>query len=108
MARLYQRTGKKGTVWYVDYFLDGRRIRKRLGRSKKLAGAVLAQIKQRQQRVVVMPLERYHSLLAAVGHLSDRSLAKAVAEGLSDIKAGRTVSLRSVERRLLRFGLRAE
>ena len=44
MARLYQIIGKKGAAWYADYSLDGRRIRKRLGRSKRLADLALAGI----------------------------------------------------------------
>ncbi len=50
MARIYSREGTKGTVWYVDYFLDGRRIRKRLGRSRRLAELALADIQVKLER----------------------------------------------------------
>lgn len=44
MARIYQRSGKKGVYWYLDYNVDGRRLRKRVGRSKRLADLALADI----------------------------------------------------------------
>ena len=50
MARIYQIEGKKGTAWYADYSLDGRRIRKRLGRSKRLAELALADIEVKLER----------------------------------------------------------
>ncbi len=50
MARLYQIVGKKGTAWYADYSLEGRRIRKRLGRSKRLAQLALADIEIKLER----------------------------------------------------------
>ncbi len=37
MARIYQRAGKKGVYWYLDYAVEGWRLRKRVGRSKRLA-----------------------------------------------------------------------
>lgn len=37
MARIYQRTGKKGSIWYLDYIQDGRRMRKKCGHNKRLA-----------------------------------------------------------------------
>jgi len=33
MASIY----KRGGVWYLSFYLDGRRIRKRVGRSKRIA-----------------------------------------------------------------------
>ena len=50
MARLYQIVGKKGASWYADYSLDGKRIRKRLGRSKRLAELALADIEVKLER----------------------------------------------------------
>jgi site-specific recombinase XerD len=50
MARLYHIVGKKGTVWYADYSADGRRVRKRLGRSKRLAELALADIEVKLER----------------------------------------------------------
>jgi len=50
MARIYQREGKKGTIWYVDYAQDGRRVRKRLGRSKKLAQLAASDIDVKLER----------------------------------------------------------
>ena len=37
MASIYKRRGKRGGSWYLSYYVDGRRIRKRIGRSKELA-----------------------------------------------------------------------
>jgi site-specific recombinase XerD len=50
MARLYQVVGKKGTAWYADYSVDGHRVRKRLGRSKRLAELALADIEVKLER----------------------------------------------------------
>ena len=51
MARIYQWSGKKGaTYWYVDYALDGRRIRKRVGTNKHLAELALADIRVKLER----------------------------------------------------------
>lgn len=50
MARIYQRTGKKGTYWYLDYAVDGRRVRKRVGKSKKLAELALADVQVKIER----------------------------------------------------------
>lgn len=50
MARISHRTGKKGPIWYADYAVDGRRVRKRLGRSKKLAELALADIEVKLER----------------------------------------------------------
>jgi len=50
MARIYQRTGKKGTYWYLDYAVDGRRVRKRVGKSKKLAELELADVQVKIER----------------------------------------------------------
>jgi hypothetical protein len=70
MSRIYSREGKRGTVWYSDFFQDGRRIRKRLGRSKRLAELALADIQ--------VKLERKELGFAA----KDRKLAR-VGDGLS-------------------------
>jgi len=40
MATIY----KRGTVWYVDYRVEGKRIRKKVGRSKKIAEIALKDI----------------------------------------------------------------
>ena len=50
MARIYQVTGKKGTNWYLDYAVDGRRIRKRVGKSKRLAELALADVQVKLER----------------------------------------------------------
>ncbi len=50
MSRIYQRKGKNGTIYYVDYMADGRRRRKRVGRSKRLAQLALADIQVKLER----------------------------------------------------------
>lgn len=67
MARLYSRTGKRGTVWYADYSVAGRRVRKRLGKSKRLAKAALVRIQRNQQGVVILSLAEYQDLLSRAG-----------------------------------------
>lgn len=37
MAFLFARKHKRGQTWYVGYYVDGRFIRKRIGRSKTIA-----------------------------------------------------------------------
>jgi len=45
MARVYYRDSKKGKrTWYIDYLYEGRRIRKRVGPSRKLALLALSDI----------------------------------------------------------------
>lgn len=43
--RIYQRNGKG--VWYIDYSFNGRRVRRKVGTSKKMAQAVLKDIEVR-------------------------------------------------------------
>lgn len=50
MARIYSWAGKKGTYWYLDYAVDGRRVRKRVGRLKRLAELALADIQVKLER----------------------------------------------------------
>lgn len=50
MARIYQRAGKKGAVWYLDYVVEGRRVRKRIGKSKRLAVLALADTEVKLER----------------------------------------------------------
>ena len=50
MARIYPRTGKNGTHWYLDYAVDGRRMRKEVGTSKKLAQLALADVQVKIER----------------------------------------------------------
>lgn len=50
MARIYQRPGKKGAHWYLDYAVDGRRMRKEVGTSKKLAQLALADVQVKIER----------------------------------------------------------
>ncbi len=50
MARIYSLTGRKGTYWYLDYALDGRRVRKRVGTNKRLAELALADVQVKLER----------------------------------------------------------
>ncbi|MFH1725068.1 MAG: tyrosine-type recombinase/integrase [Elusimicrobiota bacterium] len=50
MARIYQRKGKKGLSWYMDYAVEGRRVRKKLGRSKRLAELALSDVRVKIER----------------------------------------------------------
>jgi integrase len=50
MARIYQRTGRNGAYWYLDYAVDGRRVRKRVGKSKRLAELALADVQVKIER----------------------------------------------------------
>ena len=79
MSRIYSREGKTCTVWYADYFVDGRRLRKRLGRSKKLAELALADIQ--------VKLERRELGFAA----KDRNLKDFIAEYLNYAKGNKAI-----------------
>ena len=50
MARIYKREGKKGTIYYVDYVENGKRARKRIGRSKELAELTLKDLEVRIEK----------------------------------------------------------
>ncbi len=84
MDRIYKRTGIKGPVWYLDYFADGRRIRRRFGPSRVAAEAALANIQAGLGRVVVLTVPEFHSLLAAAGDKVGPRLRKR----LAGLKAG--------------------
>ncbi len=44
--RVYPRMSKNGKVlWYIDYYVDGHRVRERVGESKTQAKAVLTKRK---------------------------------------------------------------
>jgi site-specific recombinase XerD len=78
VARIYSRTGKKGTLWYLDYQVDGRRIRKRVGKSKRIAELALADIE--------VKLERKEAGFA----VKDRPLTDFIAEYLSYAKGNKS------------------
>lgn len=80
MARIYQREGKKGVYWYLDYAVGGRRVRKRVGRSKKLADLALADVQ--------VKLERGELGFQA----KDKSLAAFIAEYLDYAKTNKSRS----------------
>lgn len=100
MARIYKREGRNGPVWYLDYKAEGRRIRKRLGKSRKLAESALARIRTQLERkevaktvsgaaqaatildrpVVILPLEEYRSLLVEAGRKPGPRLLKVAAK----------------------------
>ncbi len=48
MARIYQQA--KGGTWFLDYAVDGKRVRKRISRSKRLADLALADIQVKLER----------------------------------------------------------
>ena len=78
MARIYSWSGKKGTCWYLDYAVNGRRVRKRIGRSKRLAELALADI--------TVKLERREIGFAE----SDKKLSELIAEYLRHSQAHAT------------------
>ena len=47
MSRIF----KRGKVWYIDYSEYGRRIVKRVGRSKEVAKSALSEIERRTSRI---------------------------------------------------------
>ncbi|MFH1618621.1 MAG: tyrosine-type recombinase/integrase [bacterium] len=50
MARIYQRSKKTGGIWYLDYCVEGRRVRRKIGRSKRLAELALADTQVKLER----------------------------------------------------------
>jgi site-specific recombinase XerD len=79
MARIYQVEGKKGPRWYLDYQVEGRRVRKRIGKSKRLAELALADIE--------VKLERKETGFA----VKDRNLADFIAEYLNFAKGNKAL-----------------
>ena len=45
--RVYPRDNKNGRVWCIDYSFNGRRVRKTVGTSKKMARAALVDTENR-------------------------------------------------------------
>ncbi|MDE2490377.1 MAG: tyrosine-type recombinase/integrase [Elusimicrobia bacterium] len=78
MARIYRRTGKKGGIWYLDYQVEGRRVRKRVGSSKRLAELARADIE--------VKIERKEAGFA----VKDRNLRDFIAEYLGYAKGNKT------------------
>ena len=79
MARIYQVEGKKGARWYLDYHVEGRRVRKRIGTSKRIAELALADIE--------VKLERKETGFA----VKDRNLADFIAEYLNFAKGNKAI-----------------
>ena len=79
MSRIYSVPGKKGDCWYLDYAVDGRRVRKQVGGSKKLAELALADIQ--------VKLDRRDVGLAAP---ADKKLDELIAEYLRHSRASAT------------------
>ncbi|MBI5789118.1 MAG: hypothetical protein HZA78_09720 [Candidatus Schekmanbacteria bacterium] len=50
MASIFARKRKNGSCWYVQYYVDGKVIQKRVGKSKKLAQQVAGEIEAKQER----------------------------------------------------------
>ena len=90
MARIYQVDGKKGSRWYLDYQVDGRRIRKRVGKSKRIAELALADVE--------VKLDRREFGLAP----ADRKLDDLIAEYLRHNRASATAYSLRIARRVLR------
>lgn len=79
MARIYQVEGKKGARWYLDYHVEGRRVRKRIGSSKRLAELALADVE--------VKLERKETGFA----VKDRNLKDFIAEYLKFAKGNKAI-----------------
>ena len=93
MSRIYARPGKKGVWWWLDYTVGGRRVRKAIGKSKKLAELALADLQ--------VKLDRGEVSLAAP---TDRKLDDLIAEYLRHSRASATPnSVRVIERVLNLF-----
>lgn len=84
MARIYQVEGKKGARWYLDYQVEGRRVRKRIGKSKRIAELALADVE--------VKLERKEAGFA----VKDRSLADFIGEYMVYAKGNK--ALKSCQR----------
>jgi integrase len=50
MASIFCRKRKNGATWYVQYYVDGRVIQKRVGKSKTMAKKVAGEIEAKQER----------------------------------------------------------
>jgi site-specific recombinase XerD len=79
MARIYQVDGKSGPRWYLDYHVEGQRVRKRIGKSKRLAELALADIE--------VKIERKETGFA----VKDRNLAGFIEEYLNFSKGNKAI-----------------
>ena len=50
MASIFARKRKHGVTWYVQHYVDGKVIQKKVGKSKKMAQMVAGEIDARQER----------------------------------------------------------
>jgi len=64
MAFLFARKLRRGKTWYVGYYVDGRFVRKRIGRSKTIAEKARGDIEARLERGDAGLLNRDYPILA--------------------------------------------
>ena len=72
MARIYSRPAKGKTIYYVDYLVHGRRVRKRIGTQKRVAEYALANwedIDLQRKIISVSPKENWHPKDYEVRHI---------------------------------------
>lgn len=63
MAFIFARNHRRGKTWYVGYYVNGRFVRKRVGRSKTIAEKARGDIEARIERADVGLLNRDYPLL---------------------------------------------
>jgi len=50
MASIFARKRKSGNTWYLQYYVDGKVIQKKVGKSKRMAQQLAGEIEARQER----------------------------------------------------------
>lgn len=76
MAFLFARTLKRGKTWYVGYYVDGRFVRKRIGRSKAIAEKARGDIEARLERRDANLLNRDYPIAAFFDEYLKRTKGK--------------------------------
>jgi integrase len=88
------RTYQRGSVWYIDYSFNGRRVRSKVGRSKKMAELALKEIELKK-------VKRKYLGIAEPRQILFEDLAKQYLEYSKNSKSSRTyVSDQSIIRKL--------
>ncbi len=73
MAFIFARKHKRGKTWYVGYYVNGRFLRRRIGRSKTIAEKARGDIEARVERGEAGLLNRDYPILSFFGEYLERT-----------------------------------
>ncbi len=88
MAFIFARKNNRGKTWYVGYCVNGRFLRKRVGRSKVIAEKARGDIEAKVERGEAGLLNRDCPILSFFDGCHSRAI-RAVTKAMVDLSSGR-------------------